>query len=364
MKVLHFLTTGGTGGIESLMREYSYKSTLENYFVIFWGPGINSDKIKEAGGNVIELEFGRKAFFKIVNYLSNIVKKKEIDAIVTHHAAPLMWLVMYALKTKYPYLKTYIYAHGNILDMLRENVKGYKLRKKLLRNVFKKTNYVIAISNSVRNSFINQGFDADKIHKIYNGVDCAKFESLPLERKNDRRKIVFVGRLIPQKGVDRLISALSEIKEKNKFSCEIVGDGVAKKDLVELTKRLHLEENVTFLGTRSDIPEILSEADVFVHPAKWEEGFGIALVEAMSAGVIPVAFNKGAISEIIDDGINGFIINEESVEALAKTIDQVLENMSDEAIMTMRRNARKKADSFNMDIYTEQLDMFLIRGNV
>lgn len=353
------MTTGGTGGIENLMREYSYKSNLENYFVIFWGAGVNSDRIKEAGGNVIELRFGKKAFFKILRYLSNIVKEKEIDAIVTHHAAPLLWMVMHALKRKFPYLKTYIYAHGNITDMLRKNKKGYHLRMSLLKIVFKSTNAVITISDSVRNSFLEQGFLSSKLHRIYNGVACELFEKIPLERNNDTKRIVFVGRLIPQKGVDRLIIALSRIKTGNAFVCEIAGDGEAKDSLMELSARFQLEDKVRFLGVRNDIPEFLAGADFFIHPAKWEEGFGIALVEAMSAGVIPIAYNKGAISEIIDNGINGYIVEEESVDALARAIENVLNNLSEDDILEMRKKARAKADSFNMNLYVKELDIFL-----
>ena len=362
MKVLHLLATGGVGGIENLMREYALRSDLENYFIVFWGGGANTDAIKANGGNVIELGLSKKKLITTYKELKRLTKSLEADVIVTHHDSPMIWLYMSKLKQSMPHLRTYIYAHSNIKDMhCGQNNKRTLLRKAFLKYAFKYCDSVIAISKSVNDSFLEYGYSQEKIKVIYNGVNCERFSSLELKRENNPVKLVYVGRLIPQKGVDRLIKAVSLLKAKDRVQCDIVGDGPAKDSLMNMASDLKVQDKVVFHGTRRDVDAFLGRASFFIHPAKWEEGFGIAVVEAMSAGVIPIAFNKGAIPEIIDDGVNGFIVYEESESALAAVIDKVVE-MSSEELDSMRIKAREKAEMFNMGNYVNALDGYLSAG--
>ncbi len=362
MNVLHFLATGGTGGIESLIREYADQSKLNNYYVVFWGSGVNSELMKKNGHNVIDLNLGKKDVIKTYRCLKEFVKDLKIDAIVTHHAAPAMWFYMTMLKIKFPKLLTYIYAHGALKDMLRVEKKQWRLCKMVLNFAFKRCTKVIAISQSVRNSFSAFGFKLDKIKVIYNGVDCSKF--IPnVSKKNETLHLVYVGRLIKQKGVDRLISAVSMLNTKTPFVCDIIGDGLERSNLENLARDLKVEDKVFFHGTRNDVPDFLSNENVFVHPAAWEEGFGIALVEGMAAGLVPIAYKKGAIPEIIDDGVNGFIVEEETPESLAKSIEKVISDYNTDYMIKIRNAAIDKAKKFDMTIFVKKLDDAICSGD-
>ncbi len=355
MNVLHFLAKGGTGGIENLVREYSAKSELTNYYVFFWGAGVNSDIMKKNGCNVIELPYSKTAVLKVYKELAGYVKKYSIDAIVTHHAAPAMWFYMILLKKKYSNIHTYLYAHANLKDILREDKIQSIVGKAIFKKAYNLCDSVIAISESVKNSFLDYGYSLDKIHVIYNGVDCSKF-SPKISATDDAIHIVYVGRLIKQKGVDRLIKAISCIKTDKAFKCDIVGDGTERGNLEQLSNELKVNDKVIFHGIRKDVPEFLPKEDIFVHPAAWEEGFGIAVVEAMAAGLVPVAFNKGAIPEIINDGEDGFIVYEETPEALAEKLEYIIENCNSKQIVEMRRCAVSKAEKFDLKIFVDALD--------
>ena len=355
MNVLHFLAAGGTGGIESLIREYADKSSLNNYYVIFWGGGVNSEIMKTKGHNVIELDCSKKEVWKTYKKLTQLVNKYEIDAIVTHHAAAAMWFHMTMLKNKFPNLSTYIYAHGALRDMIRVENKQWILCKTVFDFAFKRCNAVIAISESVKNSFLEFGYKLDKIQVIYNGVDCSKF--IPNISDNDQViHLAYVGRLIKQKGIDRLLKAVSLINTTTPFVCDIVGDGVERKNLETLAHELNIMDKVNFYGVRNDIPMFLPNENIFVHPASWEEGFGIAVVEGMAAGLVTVAFKKGAIPEIIDNGINGFIVDDESPEALAKCIEDIIDNYNTDEIRKIREAAVIKSKKFDMSIFVKSLD--------
>ena len=358
MNVLHFLATGGTGGIESLIREYSENTELNNYYVIFWGSGVNSDYMKNKGKNIIELPYGKKRVLATIKALKKLVKTNEIDVIVTHHAAPAMWFYMVLLKNSFPKLRTYIYAHANLKDILRKEKIQSIAGEAIFKTAFRKCDNVIAISNSVKNSFAQYGYKTDKIKVIYNGVDCKKF--IPVyEKKDDVVRITYVGRLIKQKGVDRLIKAVALLDKKLNFVCDIVGDGAARQEFEELACQLGVNDRITFHGSRSDVPTFLPKQTVFVHPAMWEEGFGIAVVEAMAAGLVAVAYNKGALSEIIDNNVNGFIVDEETPQALSEKLAYIIENYNTAEIADLRKAAVEKAQKFDLSIFTNELDDLL-----
>ena len=99
------------------------------------------------------------------------------------------------------------------------------------------------------------------------------------------------------------------LKEKD-FEFQIIGDGPYKTKLESLVKEQHLENKVVFLGTRYDVSQLLEKADIFVHVPIIEEGFGITIVEAMASGKLCICSNSGAISEIIENDGNGFLVNE------------------------------------------------------
>ena len=98
-----------------------------------------------------------------------------------------------------------------------------------------------------------------------------------------------------------------------------------------------------------------------MHPAIWEEGFGISIIEAMSCGKICIASRKGAIPEIIDDGVNGFLVESNKEDELSKKIMEV-SKMTDEQRIIIEENARKRANDFTIDVLQEKLHDFLRRG--
>nr|WP_297705754.1 glycosyltransferase family 4 protein [uncultured Butyrivibrio sp.] len=349
------MATGGTGGIESLARDYANLSTNNNYFVFFWGGGVNAEKIKASGHNVIELGVGRKEFFKTYTKLKKLVDEYGIEAIVTHHAAPMFYVYMMLLKNRSKDLRTLIYAHGNLTDMLRAERKGVFFRKQIFAFAYKRCTKLIAISNSVKNSIGNYGFNTDKIQVIYNGVDCKKFYNSN-DNTGDTVKIIYVGRLIKQKGVDMLLDALKQIDNKCEFECDIVGDGPERKNLEKQLNDLNMRNHISFRGTRSDVPELLKKADLFIHPARWEEGFGISIVEAMAAGVVPIAFLKGAIPEIISDGVDGFIVQGCNADELAVALEKAVVGFRQGELQRFAEAAKEKASKFQLEDYVELLD--------
>jgi len=141
--------------------------------------------------------------------------------------------------------------------------------------------------------------------------------------------LVFVGRLAPDKQVDQFITIVDAVSRvMPSVRSAIVGDGPLMADLKSKAGRLGLTDNIEFLGKRKDVESLLVRSRIFVLTSK-SEGMSIAMAEAMSAGVVPVVADIGELSDLVIDGVNGYLIepnniNEYAVKCMSLLQDQTL----------------------------------------
>jgi glycosyltransferase involved in cell wall biosynthesis len=165
------------------------------------------------------------------------------------------------------------------------------------------------------------GIDKEKIHVVPNGVDTQRFKPSegckPLMHEiglNSKLCVLFVGRLIPRKGLNYLVEAASLIvKEYSQTTFLIVGNGPQKRQMVSAVEKRNLLGNFVFLGDVSEsvLPILYNCADVFVLPSI-QEGQGIALLEAQASGKPVVAFDVGGVPEAVLTGKTGLLAEPDS----------------------------------------------------
>lgn len=363
MSVLHLLASGGTGGIESLVKDYGVYSQNDNYFLFLWNGGITAEEMKAAGMQVLVLEASKKDLIGPWNRICALCKEHNIHTVVVHHASPVAHLYLLLLKKKFPGIQTVAYAHGCAEDMRGGAKKrGLKLRRFLIRQSLKKADRVIAISHAVRKSLIRYyGIPEESIVVIYNGTDCQKIKA-DFHPGHSPIQIVYVGRLIEQKGVQILLQALGQLADMSGWHLNIIGDGPYRGQLETLVRQMNLTDRVAFHGICRDVPQRLAAADLFVHSPIWEEGFGITIIEAMAAGLLCICAQSGAIPEIIDSGVDGYLVEKGNVQELADKLRFCIENYDTENTVAMRQAAVKKARHFSIEMFVQQLDGVL-KGN-
>lgn len=358
MKVITLLTGGNIGGIETLCRDYALYSRHDNVMVTLWGEGPLVDEMNKLGIRVINLHASRRNVPATIHKVMRLVREEKADVLIAQHEASMSHLCLMRAKALFPDIRTIAYAQLNAVDMIRAHEKkGLFIRKKILGTSLGKADAVVAISESVKRSLMDVfGLKGSDINIIYNGTDLKRF---PLVERNfadgEDLKLVYVGRLIEEKGVQITIKALKELKGKTGFRFKIIGDGEYREHLEQLAGEYGLGEYIEFCGSRRDVPELLGQADVFIHMPVWAEGFGIAVAEAMSAGCICICADNGAMPELIDDGINGFIVEKENAEALSRTILKVA-GMTQGEKQAMSEEAHKKAEKFSIDVFVKDLD--------
>ncbi len=183
-------------------------------------------------------------------------------------------------------------------DMKNDLVRNFKLKEKKL----------VKINNPVDFGFIEEQLKGQERPVLYNG---------------GQKNILAVGNLSARKGFDNLLRVFSHLMDEN-IHLHILGNGADKEKLLKLQKELGLQK-VFFHGQQSNPYPYLKFADAFVLSSRYE-GFPNVLLEAGACGTIAVANNcPGGISEIIEEGINGYTGNIDDHTAFAELITKVLD---------------------------------------
>ena len=175
---------------------------------------------------------------------------------------------------------------------------------------------------------------ADRIHRIYNGLNLAEFGHANFS--SDPPMIVAIGRLIPKKGFANLIRACALLVEHGRpFRCEIFGDGPLESQLRGQVEELGLQEFVQLPGPKPqhELRERLARANVFVLPSVPEAEGGMdnlptVIMEAMATGLPVVSTRIGGIPEMVIDNETGFLMRPDDPMALADAIEKVINDRS------------------------------------
>lgn len=359
MKVLHLLASGGFGGIESLMRSYSKESHLDNIFVFVWGTGDIYDDMCNQGIKCVDLKEKNGKFLHTIAAIIKICNEIKPDIVVTHHDVAQFKAVLVYLHFFRSGIKTIAYAHENGADIAKNGNRIKSFLTKTINEIgFHCADGVIAISKSVQESI--EGvfrIPEKKIKIIYNGTDTKKIHPRIRQNNIGTAKLLYVGRLIEEKGVQTTIDALTMLPTSLKWTFDIVGDGPYRKTLERQVKKAGLVENIHFCGSCNNVPEILNNHDIFIHMPNWEEGFGITIIEAMAAGMVCICLKKGGIPEIIENGEDGILVN--SKEDLIHTLEKMMSEISGMDIYKISESAVKKAEKFSIDRFANELDSYI-----
>ncbi len=161
---------------------------------------------------------------------------------------------------------------------------------------------------------------------IITGSIEAPAAPLPLSQRAD--DLVFVGRLTEYKRPDRFVRVVAEVaKEVPGLKAVLIGDGPDAGDLKAQAQALGISHHLQFMGQRSDVPELVSRAKVFVLTSRWE-GMSIAMLEAMAMGTVPVVAEVGDLGDIIRNDHNGYIL---PGDAIGQFRDKILCLLNDES---------------------------------
>jgi glycosyltransferase involved in cell wall biosynthesis len=203
------------------------------------------------------------------------------------------------------------------------------------KGILKNASTVIALTEHMKDAM--QAIYSRDVVVVPNGINLNENTEGEAEGENPGKRVLFVGRLHPVKGAQYLLGAMKIIHQKlPEAKLVLVGDGEEREHLETLTDNLGIRECVEFAGRvpHERVQDYMNQAEVFVLPSL-SEGFPVTILEAMACGLPVVATRVGGIPDIIEDGINGYLVgtmNQEQIaEALLKLLqdEQLRNNISD-----------------------------------
>ncbi len=242
-------------------------------------------------------------------------------------------------------------------------------RQAMLAVKVREASFVVVISRLLRDRFVAPRLsapDLEKVRIIRCGVDRGVYQLRPNRDQLGTPTILAVARLAKKKGLQDLIDAGGMLRERGiDVECRIAGDGPLRLELQERIDSARLGKVVTLLGaqTEAGILGELNQAAVFVLPSVRTpdgdmEGVPVSLMEAMAVGVPVIATRTGAISELVENGSNGLLVDPGDAAALARAIERMLSD----SILTSRlvTCARQKIEAeFDLDRNVAMLDRLL-----
>lgn len=259
--------------------------------------------------------FSLLGVLKILLYIIN----NNIQLIHSHGFKPNIYLGLMPKKI----------LNVKVISTIHGWAKKYADRKLAVYEIIncffiKRFSRCIAVSAIVRQDLLKKGIPSDKIIIIYNGINLDKGRKRSNSKKikekfnlpTDAFVIGTAGRLVKEKGVDIFIKSAALFKKHNPDAFFLIaGDGPLLADLKNKVKKLGIEQDIRFLGFIENIYEFLSILDIFVL-SSLTEGLPMILLEAMNAGCSVVCSKVGGTSEVVTDGINGFLIDPNKPDVL------------------------------------------------
>lgn len=294
------------------------KLCINHYIVNSWSwmVSLEYSKIKQKTFGFAKHILNIPAYFKY----KKIIKRENPD-IIHINALTTYSAVVAALSTKIPII-------WHIRELIEEDLNGCIWNSKYAYSLMRKSDKFIAISSCVYDKY-SPLVSPDKIKLIYNGVDANRFYD-PNHKilENDTIVLTMAGRITKEKGQFKCLKGLASILKKNK---NIVLQYAGTGDENELRRMREFiveedipESNIKFLGFIDNIEKIWSDTDIAIVYSKFE-AFGRVTVEAKMAGAIVVGFDSGGTSELIEDGIDGYLFDNEN-RTLEKRVELILEN--------------------------------------
>jgi len=186
---------------------------------------------------------------------------------------------------------------------------------------------IICVSDYDRRLALHYGVtSSDKIITIHNGMPLLKnIVAENLYKKNNQVEFLMVARFTQPKDHELLLRTISRLNSTNGYIFTFVGDGELLDKAKKLSVELGIENKVCFLGAREDVPELLNRVDAFVLTSKWE-GLPRSIIEAMRAGLPVIASDVGGVSELVEEGITGYLVPRDDADTLKDRLETLIDN--------------------------------------
>ncbi|HGJ63833.1 TPA: glycosyltransferase [bacterium] len=367
LKILQIIPTLSKGGAERLLldlvTELKNRNGIDSKIVTFYPINEYIVTFPDIKPIVIEARvtpsFINKWKFKITE-LQSYINEFKPDIIHTH----LFEAEFVSRTVFYPQAKWFSHCHDNMVQFERLRINklfskkkiSYLYEKKYLFNRYRVNNQnsFITVSDNTYKYFKERTPKNMPIYLLKNAININRFNVQNKKVFNkDKLKLINIGSFVPKKNQIFLIDVAKELFiKKVDFELHFLGDGEMKNIVQRKAQRYNLSDRIIFHGNTDFVESHLSNADIYIHSAKYEP-FGIVILEAMASGLPVIALDGRGNRDIIRDGENGIMIWEPDTILFA---DAIIKVWNDKDLYNRLSScAQEYVKTYDIQSYTDKL---------
>lgn len=263
----------------------------------------------------------------LASRMADVAESYDLDLLHVHYAIPhsisaLLARQMTAARRRLPFITT---LHGTDITLVGADRSYFGITKFSIEQ----SDGVTAISEDLRKDTVNVFGIQNEIRVIYNFVNCGIYRPDPDRTglaefaPNGEKLLIHLSNFRPVKRVLDCIRIFAEVRRHANVRLLMVGDGPERGPAEHLAWTLGVSKHVEFLGKRDHVESLLRLAHVLLMPSEMES-FGLASLEAMACGVVPVATRVGGLPELVTDGEDGFLQEVRDIPRLAERVTQLV----------------------------------------
>jgi glycosyltransferase involved in cell wall biosynthesis len=292
-----------------------------------------SARFKEFGIDVIEAEYRKKISFKTISDIRRVIKEKYISIVYATNSKAISNAIF---ATLFSDVKLVVYR-GTTGGLYRHDLGSY------LNALNPRVDGVVCVSKAVENHVKKQVFgNTKKIVTIYKGHDVSWYDEKPSNLEDfgtseNNFNVAFVANVREHKGLIYVVKAAHELADIKNLHILLIGKDISQEPYLSEIENSGMKERIHVTGYRSDVPQIIAACDVLIHASTRKEGLPRVILESLASGTPVIASANESSLEIIEDGINGFIVPIKDAKAIAKKIrvlcnsSEILKNVTDHA---------------------------------
>lgn len=352
MIVIHGLETGGAEMmVLHLARELSRAGHPVRVVSLHGDETDVAGLMRRAGVDVVALNKAGGPDPRTVLRLR--AQMRDFSPTVVHTHLPVLEYVLPAARL---YGRRVRIIH-TVHNLAREETRHRVLRA-VNRRAFSHGVVPVALNEEVRSSICREyALPASAVPVVGNGIDLDAFRGP--QRRGPRgagARLLCVARLAPAKNHALLLRTVARLRESGRdVSLTLVGDGPLRGALEERARELGISQRVRFAGRRTDTPAFYRDCDLFVLLSDYE-GMPMSIIEAMASGLPVVATRAGGVAELVDDGVNGALVEADAAaaaEAIAAICDDpaLYARLSDGAVRTSSHYSAEAMMEKYVDLY-------------
>ncbi len=326
VKILHILDSLGMGGMERVVIDVANGLDRNRFSqsVCCISKVGEAAKFLHADVRVIEIGKGEAADRLMPFKIARVIRDEKPDIVHTQNRSGIDTMIAGLPAKTWRLVHS---EHGRNWP----NIKSEPIKSRIARRLlYHFSDAVFTVSGELADYFCGQtGFPRSRMGVIPNGIDLNRFDQadrkdIRLELGLDGNHFVIgtVARLSPPKDLFTLVRAYANLRQSHPqadIRLLIVGDGELRSSLQQCVNEAGLSSEVVFTGARDDVPRLLGAMNVFVL-ASLSEGMPLTVLEAMASRLPVVASAVGALPDLVDDGVSGFLVEPENPRMLADRI--------------------------------------------